>query len=685
MIGILVQARTGSKRFPKKALAQIAGLSSLEWVFLRLSFLKDFKKVLLTSDNPADSDLVNLAHIYDYQVIRSSERDVLRRFAAAIKIFNFESVVRITGDCPLIDPFLVKKAIDVFIVQKPSYLKLTHVADGFDVEVIDAQVLLEADQKAWLPSEREHVVPYIQRYSKYKKLFVPGHKFDFSQYHLSLDYPEDLETLSEIVEVLGKRLDFSYEEVVKIIEEREDIKQKVLRHLPNEGYLKSLEEDKKYLCSLLKPPINLTHSEKWFEYVKNIIPLASQTYSKSYYLFSRSVSPLFAKKAYGCMLVDLDGNSYIDYTMALGACLLGYSFPPVNKAVQKQLEKGVVFTLSHPLEGEVAELLCENIPCAEMVRFGKNGSDVTSAAVRLARAYTGKDIILCCGYHGWQDWYIGVTTKDAGVPKPIKNLTKTFPYNDLKSLENIFLENSGRIACVIMEPVILDEPDPGFLEGVRKLCDREGALLIFDEVLTGFRFGLSGAQGRYDVIPDLSCFGKALGNGFPISAIVGRKEIMHLLENDVFFSFTFGGETLSLAAAKSTLHYLKENPVIENIWQLGSYFINCLKQIIDNYDLEDFLEVKGFPSRFVLLCKGNDSLLIKTFIQQECIKRGELFTGSFNLSFSHDTSIVDKTCDVLDYVLRFLKYSLEYGILENLIYGQILKNVFQVRSHQSNI
>jgi len=679
MVGILVQARMGSSRFPEKALAKIAGRPSLEWVLLRLSPIYGVEKILLTSDLPKDSILAELAHRRGFKVLRGSERDVLARFASAVRIFGLQTVIRITGDCPLIDSRLVKKALEVFWKKRPDYLRLSGVADGFDVEVISGKTILEADGEARLPSEREHVVPYIRRFSRYRKLFFPYNGKDYSHYHLSLDYPEDLELLSAIVEALDGRTDFTYEEVIKLLELRKDLRSMALRHRPNEGYLTSLEKDKNYLFFLKAKPLKLNQTEQWFKRIKNCIPLASQTYSKSYYMFSRGVAPLFAKEARGCTLVDLDENHYTDYTMALGACILGYAFEPVNEAVRIQLEKGGVYSLPHPLEGEVAECLCELIPCAEMVRFGKNGSDVTAAAVRLARAYTGRDLVVCCGYHGWQDWYIGVTTKNAGVPEPVKRLTLAFPYNDLRALEQIFAENPGRIACVIMEPVILEEPAPGFLEGVRKLCDQEGALLVFDEVLTGFRFGLSGAQGRYGVVPDLACFGKALGNGFPISALVGPLEIMQLLEHEVFFSFTFGGETASLAAARTTLDYLGTHEVPELLGRRGEWFMKTLKDLIEKWELDDLLEVKGFPVRFVINFKGEKAFTVKAFVQQECVKRGELFTGSFNIALPHTEDIMKRTVEVLDEVLFLLHYAWKYEILDKLIEGEPLREVFQVR------
>ncbi len=677
--GIILQARMGSSRFPQKVLSDLEGRPVLDWIFQRLKSLKDLVKILATSDRTEDSLLTERAHFYGWEVLRGSEKDVLRRYAAAAEIFDLSAIVRITGDCPLIDPRLVSFALEIFERERPDYLQLSWVIDGFDVGVISRKALLEADQKASLPSEREHVTPYIRRFKRFRKLYPPYGEKDLSRYHLSLDYPEDLDLLREVVKAFEGREDFTYEEVAALLESRENLKKAALRHEPNEGMKKSLSEDRRFIVTLKAPTRPLAQTVRLFEETQKCMPLSSQTYSKSYYMFSKGAAPLFVRQAWGCTLEDVDGNLYTDYTMALGACILGYAFEAVNEAVYEQLKKGTIFTLPHTLEGEVAERLCELIPCAEMVRFGKNGSDVTAAAVRLARAYTGRDLVVCCGYHGWQDWYIGTTSKDAGVPEAVKRLTLTFPYNDLQVLKQIFAENPGHIACVILEPVILEEPAPGFLEGVRKLCDQEGAILVFDEVLTGFRFGVSGAQGRYGVVPDLACFGKALGNGFPISALVGRREIMQLLEHEVFFSFTFGGEVASLAAAKATLDYLKTHEIPELLWRRGKRFMKALESLIKEWELEDLLEVKGFPVRFVFNFKGEEALLAKTLVQQECVKRGELFTGAFNLALPHTEEVMKKTLEVFGEVLRLLRYAREYKLIAELLEGEPLQEIFQVR------
>jgi len=306
--------------------------------------------------------------------------------------------------------------------------------------------------------------------------------------------------------------------------------------------------------------MNFTQSTHYLKQAKKIIPLASQTFSKSYLQYPPGVSPVAIDHAQGAYAYDIDGNCYLDMVNSLAAIILGYCDPDVNEAVKKQLDKGTIFSLPSPVELEVSQLLVDIVPCAEMVRFGKNASDATTASIRLSRAKTGKDRIAVCGYHGWHDWYIGTTTRSAGVPKSVTELTDSFVYNDIASLASLFEKNKNQYAAVILEPMNAQWPQHDFLKNVQALCKEQGVILIFDETVTGFRYGLSGAQGLFNVEPDLCVLGKGMANGFPLSAVVGKAEIMQGFE-DIFFSTTFGGETLSLAAAKATILKLIKNTI----------------------------------------------------------------------------------------------------------------------------
>ncbi len=373
---------------------------------------------------------------------------------------------------------------------------------------------------------------------------------------------------------------------------------------------------------------------KLFKEAIKYIPLASQTYSKSHKVHFKNVSPLFLKKGNGCYVWDEDNRKYIDLICALLPVIIGYNNRSINNAIIKQLKKGISFSLPTRIETELSKILCKLIPSAEMVRFGKNGSDVTAAAIRLARAYTNRDKIIFCGYHGWHDWYIGKTPMSIGVPKKVKSLTKSFKYNDIKSLEKILKKEPNSFAAVIMEPVYNEEPNKNFLKKVKKLTRKYGCLLVFDEIVTGFRVHIKGAQHYYGVTPDISCFGKAMANGMPISAIVGKKKIMKYFDK-IFFSTTFGGETLSLVAALETIKYLKKKKVINKIKQLSKNFHRDINKVIIELRLNKIFKIEGVWWRPAFgVCEGADKQYLQ-ILRKNLIKNKLLIGNNFNFCYEH--------------------------------------------------
>lgn len=423
------------------------------------------------------------------------------------------------------------------------------------------------------------------------------------------------------------------------------------------------------------------HSEYLLEKTLKLIPLGSQTFSKSKIQYPYGVSPYFIKKGNGSHVWDVDGNEYIDFVNALAAVTLGYNDPDVTKAVKEQLEHGTIFSLPHELEIKVAEKIVEMVPCAEMVRFGKNGSDATSGAIRLARAYTKRDHVAVCGYHGWQDWYIGSTSRNLGVPQSTIQLTHTFKYNDIDSLHKIFHDYPDWIAAVIMEPMNTVEPEDNFLEKVKDLTHKNGAVLIFDETITGFRFAKGGAQEYFGVIPDLATFGKGLANGYPLSAIAGKAEIMKLME-DIFFSFTFGGETLSLAAAFATMTKLQKEPVIETLWTQGRKVVEGINFLIGKHDLRRALSVSGKGCWSFLVFKDVDIYSqweLKTLFLQEVFARGILTIGTHNMSYSHSDKDIARLLEVYGIVFSIIKDALEKKNLRELLRAEPLVPLFKIR------
>lgn len=422
-------------------------------------------------------------------------------------------------------------------------------------------------------------------------------------------------------------------------------------------------------------------SNQTFKKVKEIIPLASQTFSKSYYQYVQGSAPLFINRGKGCHVWDIDGNEYIDMVSGLLSVSLGYQYKAVDNAIKKQLKNGISFSLPSTLEADLAKLIIKHIPCAEMVRFGKNGSDVTSGAIRVARAVTGKDHVAVCGYHGWHDWYIGSTKKNLGVPHSTRKMTHSFTYNDIGSLEKIFKQNKGKVGAVIMEPINYTFPQNNFLQKVKTLAHKNGALFIFDEIITGWRLSLGGAQKYFNVIPDLATFGKSMANGMPISVLVGKKKYMKKLE-DIFYSFTFGGETLSLVAAIATIKEMEKKKVPQVLAKKGAYTRTRLNRLIQQYNLSDLIEIKGADHWQIFSIKdkgGFSSFEIKTYIQQELLARGVLWYGQHNFNFSHTTRDLNKVLAAYDEVLLLLSQELKNKTLRKNLQGKPIIDLFRVR------
>lgn len=411
------------------------------------------------------------------------------------------------------------------------------------------------------------------------------------------------------------------------------------------------------------------------------IPLGTQTFSKSVTQYPRGAAPFFIARAKGSRCWDVDGNEYVDFVNALCAVSLGHCDTDVTQAVTDQLQDGVLFSLPHPVEIEVAERICDLVPCAEMVRFAKNGSDATAGAVRIARAFTGRDRIACCGYHGWQDWFIGSTSRNAGVPRATSELTHPFAYNEPESLAALFKAHPVEFAAVIMEPMNVAAPAPGYLETIREMTHEHGALLIFDEMITGFRYAPGGAQALFGVTPDLASFGKALANGYPLSAVAGCADVMRLME-EAFFSFTMGGEALSLAAAKAALDKVKHQPVTDTLAARGRAVIDGLSQRIVRHGAADFAAVAGHPSwSFLILTPagGYTTYQIKTLFLQEMLARGVLTLGTHNMSYAHGDDDIAWLMDAYDEVLPILRDAIADGTLLDQFRGEELRPLFTVR------
>jgi glutamate-1-semialdehyde 2,1-aminomutase len=436
--------------------------------------------------------------------------------------------------------------------------------------------------------------------------------------------------------------------------------------------------------STILGPRDLTRSRALQPHAHSLIPGGAHTYAKGDDQFPL-LAPGFIARGSGCHVWDVDGNEYIEYGMGLRAVTLGHAFQPVVDAAYRQMQLGVNFSRPAEIELRLAESLLDVVPGAEMVKFAKNGSDVITAAVKLARAHTGRDLVAICEDHPFfstDDWFIGTTQMDAGIPRVTAQLTLKFRYDDLQSLKKLFELHPGQIACVVMEAETVLQPSLGYLKSVKELCEANGAILIFDEMITGFRWDIGGAQKFHGVTPHLSAFGKAMANGFAVSALAGKREIMRLggLDHDrprVFLlSTTHGAETHALAASLETIRVYRELNVVELLWRQGEKLRSLISESIQENRLEGFFELAGRPCNLIFRtmdAKRQPSQSFRTLFMQELIRRG-VIAPSFVVSFSHSDADIELTAEVVSEVLAIYRKALDEGV-EKYLEGRPVKPV----------
>ncbi|MFJ9497469.1 glutamate-1-semialdehyde 2,1-aminomutase [Brevibacillus centrosporus] len=422
------------------------------------------------------------------------------------------------------------------------------------------------------------------------------------------------------------------------------------------------------------------------EKAHKLIPAGCHTYSKGDDQFPE-LSPAFIRSGKGAWVQDVDGNTFLDWGMGLRSVSLGHGYDRIVKKVIEYVQLGSNFTRPAPIETELAERLLDLIPSAEMVKYAKNGSDVTSAAVRLSRAYTGRKRVAVCKEHpffSFHDWFIGTTPCNNGIPDEITELTLSFHYNDIQSLLDLYDRYPGEIAAVIMEPVTTQEPHESFLQQVRQITKKEGSVLIFDEMITGFRYGLPGAQSRFGVEPDLSAFGKAIGNGFSCAVLAGKREIMelgglHHHNPRVFLlSGTHGAETHSLAAVNETIQEYREKDVVGHMQRMGSLLVGRWNDTVRKCKLEDYLVIGGYPCSPIVTCFDGDkrpSAWFRTLFLQEMVRNGVLIPY-ISISYSHREKEVDFTIEALEKACLIYQKALE-GDVQKWVSGPPVKPVFR--------
>ena len=683
----VVQARLGSTRFPGKVLQPVSGVPMISRIVAAARAVPAIAEtVVATGDGSANDPLASWCEEDDIHCIRGSEDDVLSRMAQAAEETNADAIVRLTADCPVIDPSVIAQVVALFQregVDYASNVSPPSWPDGLDCEVVSTVALQTAAREAIRTSDREHVTPFIRNNrARFRAVNLSCPLPGMADFRWTVDTQEDLTHLDGLLARLseiGKSIDgpVAWTDLLWA-EEQVDTAPKPERQSRNIGYQLSQGTDRKQGN---RPPVSFSRSAAALERAEHTIPLGAQTFSKSKVQFPAGAAPLFLTAGKGGRVWDVDGNEFVDLINGLLCVSLGYCDPDVDTAARRQIDRGVSFSLSTELEADLAERLVRLIPSAEKVRFGKNGSDATSAAVRVARAHTGRDHVIACGYHGWHDWYIATTSRVLGIPEAIRDLSHSVPYNDLDAMAAVFAAHPGQIACIVMEAANAVPPKPGYLESLKQLAHDNGALLVFDEVITGFRFSMGGAQQLFGVTPDLSCFGKGMANGWPISALVGRADVMDVFE-DIFVSGTFGGEAVSLAAAIATIDKMERDGCVDALWETGRALADGLEAQIQANGLSETLSLKGFdPWRLLGVndAPGGDAMAIKTFLISEMARRGVLTLGSHNISYAHGADDIRQVIDAYADVLPVLADKLSRGALERELDAPKIVPVFKVR------
>jgi glutamate-1-semialdehyde aminotransferase/spore coat polysaccharide biosynthesis protein SpsF (cytidylyltransferase family) len=662
----IIQARYNSTRFPGKVVKKINNKTILEILIRRLARSKHITKIIVAcSNNRKDKAIVTICRKLNVNYFIGSENDVLNRFYQTAKKYRGINIVRITADCPLIDSNIVDDVISNFFFKNVDYASNVNpptFPDGLDVEVFKFSVLKEAYINAKKSEEREHVTPFIINNKKFKK-FNLKNSIDYSSLRLTLDEKEDFILIAKIIKYFKNNLNFNLKNILDLYKKKKNFFLINSHLVRNEGY-------------------NLNTGQKMWKRAKNVIPGGTMLFSKNPDLFLPKFWPAYFEKTKGCNVWDLEGRKFFDLSMmGVGTNILGYSRKEVDDAVRKVIDKGNMSTLNSKEEILLAEKLIEMHPWAGKVRFARTGGEAAAIAVRIARAATGKDKIAMCGYHGWHDWYLSANLSDSqnlnshlmrnlpiqGVQKNLKNSVFVFEYNNFDQLKKIVSQNN--IGTVIMEVSRNEPPKKNFLENVRKLTKNKNIVLIFDECTSGFRETFGGLHLKYKINPDIATFGKALGNGYAVNAVIGTDSIMNYA-NSTFISSTFWTERIGSAAGLKTLEIMEKIKSWEIISSLGKKIKTNWESLAKNNSIK--LKIGGLNALPRFDFENKNNLHYKTFISQEFIKKKILASNSMYLCTEHNMKVLDNYFNILDSIFFKINKSIEDKINpEKLLNGPV--------------
>ncbi len=645
----IVQARMGSTRLPNKVMRQINGVPMIELLLKRLARSKEIDQIVVATSIKGDNyPLVEHVRSLGFACEQGSENDVLDRYIQAARVHEADVVVRITGDCPLVAHELVdecirrfrSKDIDYFSnVVPPTY------PDGLDIEVVTLAALERAAIESDNQYDHEHVTPYVRESGKFQTASMQNDD-DLSAIRWTVDEPADLDVIKKVFEYFSPDVNFSWQQVLELYKNKPQLFEANQQIIRNEGAM-------------------MGTGQKLWKRAKNVIPGGNMLLSKRAEMFLPDQWPAYFSKAKGCRVWDMDGNEFIDMSiMGIGTNILGYGHPEVDEVVRKTIESGNMSTLNCPEEVYLAERLVELHPWADMVRFARSGGEANAIAIRIARAAAGKDKVAICGYHGWHDWYLSANLADdksldghllpglepKGVPRSLKGTVFPFNYNNFAELEA--LVNMHDIGVIKMEVVRNMGPEDNFLHKVRKLASDRNIVLVFDECTSGFRETFGGLHKKYGVEPDVAMFGKAMGNGYGITAIVGKREIMESAQS-TFISSTFWTERIGPTAGLKTLEIMERLKSWETITNIGLNIKDRWKKLADKHCIQ--LQHWGLPALTGYTFQSPNSLAYKTLVTQEMLAKGYLAANSVFVCTEHTPDIVDGYFASLDPIFGLIK------------------------------
>jgi glutamate-1-semialdehyde 2,1-aminomutase len=659
-----------SSRLPGKVMRDVDGVPLIELLLLRLSMSTQIDQIIVaTSIETENSSLVDHVHNLGFETYIGSEKDVLDRYYSAALQFHGQTIVRVTGDCPMIDAGLVDDAINEFRAMGVDYLTNSSpptFPDGLDVEVFKFSSLERAHRESASDFEREHVTPYM-RNSNLFTIHNLSSGVDLSNFRWTVDEVEDLEVARFVFRKFGPNRLFSWKEVLGLYED-------YLVEMNQNSHIKRNEG------------ASMGSGQKLWTRAKKVIPGGNMLLSKRSEMFLPEKWPAYFSKAKGCEVWDLDGRKYTDVSlMGVGTNSLGYGHDEVDYAVRGVVENGNLSTLNCPEEVYLAEKLVDIHPWAEMVRFTRSGGEANAVAVRIARAASGKSGVAFCGYHGWHDWYLSANLGDEthlaghllpgletnGVPLELSGTSFPFGYNKIDELKDLL--KSKPIGVIMMEVSRSFGPEPGYLEEIRKLATENNAVLIFDECTSGFRQTFGGLHSLYGVEPDLAMFGKAIGNGYAINAVIGRREVMEEAQSS-FISSTFWTERIGPAAALKTLEVMERIKSWEIITGIGLDIQARWMQIAKKHNVK--INISGLPALSTFSIPGTKMGEYKTLITQEMLKRNILAANSVYVCTEHSEAALEDYFSALDDVFVLIE-KCENGLdPTSLLDGPVAHNSF---------